>query len=537
MSPDYYEVLGCGRGCTQKEIKSAYHHLISKFHPDRNSDPTATQFTVRLNEAYAVLGDERRRVLYDAWINSSHEQPGSKAESDAKVSREAPPIKCSRCGRQDETIRLTLMYYVISLLLITYRRGSSGIWCQKCRAFEAAKWTCLSGLLGWWGVPWGPVYTIQALFVNGKGGLQPRTENAAVLRVLGYQFYQQGRLAEAFVTLREALWLEWNAEASQLFEYLRPQQSKTPERRKRSAILANLATTASPSLLMAALFLIGVYRVANEPSGYEASYQAPKAMAKSAGSQEAPPRSRANTLISDLAGIVESRAPVVGSHHEGATLVTDHELDRSKFDEAELYPIADSIGTELHSAAVDGDGFLASAYFNAELFALSVDVEKRLEQGRAIDAQVGAVLRLGTDPAVSGWLQSSRFQHNYATLSQLLRSYSRRYHPGTATEELSQQYRKEESELEGLKARLGELKSAGDEDAYNALIPEYNAGVRRLNSVVNQGTLRSVAGKKLDLAFNRCLDPGILMSKFQQVNLATHSAEIDSLADPVTPSQ
>jgi curved DNA-binding protein CbpA len=61
MSTDYYEVLGCRRDCTQKEIKSACHRLISQFHPDRNPDPTATQFATRLNEAYSVLGNERQR--------------------------------------------------------------------------------------------------------------------------------------------------------------------------------------------------------------------------------------------------------------------------------------------------------------------------------------------------------------------------------------------------------------------------------------------------------------------------------------------
>ena len=62
--------------------------------------------------------------------------------------------------------------------------------------------------------------------MNGKGGSQPRSENANILRGLGYQLYQQGKLAEAFAVLREALKLEPNVEASQLFEYLRPQQHK-----------------------------------------------------------------------------------------------------------------------------------------------------------------------------------------------------------------------------------------------------------------------------------------------------------------------
>jgi curved DNA-binding protein CbpA len=213
MSPDYYELLGCRRGSTAREIKSAYHRLISRFHPDRNPDPRAAEFTARLNEAYSVLSDDRKRVLYDAWIESS-QHPKETGESSSSPRAEAPQVKCSRCGRQDETLRLTVMYYVISLFVVTYRRGSSGLWCQKCRIFEAAKWTILSGLLGWWGIPWGPIYTIQALFVNGKGGSQPRSQNAAILRAVGYQLYQQGRLPEAFLALEESLRLEPNVELS-----------------------------------------------------------------------------------------------------------------------------------------------------------------------------------------------------------------------------------------------------------------------------------------------------------------------------------
>jgi hypothetical protein len=47
----------------------------------------------------------------------------------------------------------------------------------------------------------------------------------------------------------------------------------------------------------------------------------------------------------------------------------------------------------------------------------------------------------------------------------------------------------------------------------------------------------ALAAKKLDLAFNRCLDSGILMSKFQKVDLVSHAADIDSLEDPARPNQ
>jgi hypothetical protein len=529
MRPDYYEVLGCSHNSTAKQIKSAYHALISKFHPDRNPDPAAAEFTARLNEAYSVVGDERQRSLYDAWLKSVQEQAEVGSRQTATSRPEVPPVKCAKCGRQDETIRLALMYYAISVIFITYRRGASGMWCERCRAFEAAKWSIVSGLLGWWGVPWGPIYTIHALFVNAKGGSQPNSQNAALLRVLGYQLYQQGRASDAFAALTESLKLEPNADASQLHEYLRYQSRPHGEERRR--LLWTLAA-AAPSLLVAALFSYGVYRVATEPSGYEANYQPPSAMPDKpvpAGSASA---GEVNDLVDQLATIVESRSPVTGTHNEGTTVVTDHELDRSKFDEAQLYPIAESIGAKLHSGQPDSNGLIASAYFNARLFALSVDVANRLDRGQPIDSQVNGVVQLGSDPLVSRWLLNSRFESNYSTLCHQLKSYSLQYRPGLQTTELDQEVERDDQQRKDIDRKLSEYKSSGDIDSYNALVPEYNSLTKRRNGIVHEERIRSIAGRKLDLAFNRCLDPAILTSKFQQVDLQSHAAEVDSLADP-----
>lgn len=532
MRPDHYETLGCKRGCPTKQIKSAYHRLISKSHPDRNPDPSAAEITAKLNEAYSVLGDERKRALYDAWLDSLRQ---SDTASEPEPTRAPiPDVKCARCGRQDETLRLKLMHYVISLLLITFRRGSSGIWCDRCRAFEAAKWSFVSGILGWWGIPWGPIYTVQALFVNGKGGLQPTNQNAVILRVLGYQLYQHGRHTQALRALRQSLKLEPNVEASQLFEYLRPQHTSLEDKRRK---ISFAVLTATPSLLIMFVVGYGLYAAATAPSGYQTTYQPPTYLSQRPPAKQTSPRQRANDLISQLANVVETRSPVAGTHYEGTVLITDHELDRSKFDEPQLYQIAQSIGTELHSGVSDDDGFIASAYFNAKLFALSVDIEKRLEEGQPIGDQVNSVLQLGSDPAISRWLQSSRFELQYSGLCRQLRSYSAQYRPGVAENELLQDYERSKSEVNSLEARLNSLKSRGDADTYNALVPTYNSNVKHLNAVASQGKFRNIAGRKLDLAFNKCLDTGILMTKFQRVDIASHAAEINSLPDPDTAPQ
>lgn len=70
---DYYILLNVSPSASKGDIKKAYKREASKWHPDRNNSPEATERMQLINEAYLILSDSEARSRYDKELERYYE--------------------------------------------------------------------------------------------------------------------------------------------------------------------------------------------------------------------------------------------------------------------------------------------------------------------------------------------------------------------------------------------------------------------------------------------------------------------------------
>src|SRR3954469_840748 len=79
--------------------------------------------------------------------------------------------------------RFVVYSYAMSFLVITFRRSSDihFIKAGQSGVTKGLPYTLLTFVLGWWGIPWGPIYSIASFIQNFKGGRDVTNELMAAV--------------------------------------------------------------------------------------------------------------------------------------------------------------------------------------------------------------------------------------------------------------------------------------------------------------------------------------------------------------------
>ncbi|WP_086607238.1 hypothetical protein [Erythrobacter donghaensis] len=68
--------------------------------------------------------------------------------------------------------RFVVYQWAVSVIFASFRNSTDILLVPGTsnRILKGLPWTLLTFVLGWWGIPWGPIYTVQSLWQNLSGG-------------------------------------------------------------------------------------------------------------------------------------------------------------------------------------------------------------------------------------------------------------------------------------------------------------------------------------------------------------------------------
>lgn len=93
--------------------------------------------------------------------------------------------------------RFVYFAFTISLVVITFKRTSGVYLLQpgENAVIRSTPFIMLSFLFGWWGIPYGPKYTIQSIRTNLTGGKDVTDE--VMSTVAGHKLFREAQLRQA----------------------------------------------------------------------------------------------------------------------------------------------------------------------------------------------------------------------------------------------------------------------------------------------------------------------------------------------------
>jgi hypothetical protein len=193
----FYAILEIAPAASASEIKVAYRRRAMELHPDRNKSAHATRDFQLLGEAFAVLNDSSARARYDTSAIETIRRPSG-------PSGEVPtPIECSVCAKVTAQPRYAIYHEVMSFIF-TRRTTIQGVFCSRCAEKRVLRATAVTWILGWWGFPWGLIYSLHAIMSNLAGGVRPVGINARLAVHQAWVFASLGNLEMAHAIATDA---------------------------------------------------------------------------------------------------------------------------------------------------------------------------------------------------------------------------------------------------------------------------------------------------------------------------------------------
>jgi DnaJ domain len=195
----YYALLNVSSSASASEIKAAFRRRAMEVHPDTNTTPYAVQQFQQLNEAFEVLSDSATRAEYDTLCAEVIDSQSVFSER-----TDMEPIACSCCAKVTAQPRYVIFYEVKSFIFFTIRSPIQGIFCHSCAEKKVLRSTIITYLLGWWGFPWGIIYSLFSIIHNLFGGSKPHDVNARLLTYQAYAFATQSKFDLARAVAEDA---------------------------------------------------------------------------------------------------------------------------------------------------------------------------------------------------------------------------------------------------------------------------------------------------------------------------------------------
>ncbi|OCQ94260.1 hypothetical protein BCD64_05695 [Nostoc sp. MBR 210] len=80
--------------------------------------------------------------------------------------------------------KFVIFLYCFSIVILTFKRSSNIYFIKSGENTlkKSLKFTVMSLFLGWWGIPWGIIYTIQSVVTNLQGGKDVTSQVMSALR-------------------------------------------------------------------------------------------------------------------------------------------------------------------------------------------------------------------------------------------------------------------------------------------------------------------------------------------------------------------